>query len=127
MNPKNRTLEDALSPIDDYATGAAALREKLADAQTPGYQAEFDPEEADRVGAFVEDALSERDAAESGEDLADTAEEEEPAFLDDDNGNDDVPPFITTTNARELYDIQPGETLAEAVARRGTKGDWPCP
>ncbi len=49
--------EDAVSP--------AILREKLIDALTPGYQAEFDPDEADQVGAFVEDALSEEDAAES--------------------------------------------------------------
>jgi hypothetical protein len=34
---------------------------------TPGYQAEFDPEEAERAGAFVEDALSEQDATESGD------------------------------------------------------------
>ena len=37
-------------------------RDKLIDAMTPGYQAEFDPEEAERAGAFVEDALSEADA-----------------------------------------------------------------
>ena len=29
--------------IDDTAAGTAALREKLTDALTPGYQAEFDP------------------------------------------------------------------------------------
>jgi hypothetical protein len=48
---------------------AEALREKLADADTPGYQAEFDPEEAELVGAFIEDALSEQDAMESSVDL----------------------------------------------------------
>jgi hypothetical protein len=47
----------------------AALREKLADALVPGFQAEFDPDEADRVGAFQEDALSEQDALESDVDL----------------------------------------------------------
>lgn len=51
-----------------------ALHEKLADAQTPGYQVEFDPDEAQRAGAFVEDALSESDAAESVIDLADGEE-----------------------------------------------------
>ena len=35
----------------------------------PGYQAEFDPDEAEQAGAFVEDALSEQDAAESDVDL----------------------------------------------------------
>jgi hypothetical protein len=47
----------------------AALREKLSDALVPGFQAEFDPDEADRVGAFQEDALSEQDALESDVDL----------------------------------------------------------
>ena len=39
--------------------------DKLHDAQTPGYHAEFDPEEAESAGAFVEDALSEEDALDS--------------------------------------------------------------
>jgi hypothetical protein len=56
--------------IDDSAAAAATLREKLTDAQTPGYQAEFDPEEAVRAGAFFEDALSEADAAGSSDDLS---------------------------------------------------------
>jgi hypothetical protein len=86
---------------------------------TPGYQAEFDPEEAERAGAFVEDALSEQDAAESGDDLVEVAgRREEPAFLDDEGPSDDIPPFINTTNARELYDWKPGETVAEAIARK---------
>ena len=46
-----------------------ALHEKLADALTPGYLAEFDPDEAERAGAFAEDALSEREALESALDL----------------------------------------------------------
>ena len=48
-----------------------AIREKLIDAMTPGYQAEFDPLEAERAGAFEEDALSEADALDSHVDLAD--------------------------------------------------------
>ncbi len=66
MNQQNTTQADDVLPelpaIDDNAAAAGALREKLADAATPGYQAEFDPEEAERAGAFVEDALSEHDA-----------------------------------------------------------------
>jgi hypothetical protein len=46
-----------------------ALSEKLADAQTPGFQAEFDPEEAEQLGAFKEDALTEQDALDSDMDL----------------------------------------------------------
>lgn len=41
------------------------LKLKLADAMTPGFQVEFDPDEADAAGAFREDALSEEDAADS--------------------------------------------------------------
>ena len=57
---------------DDQPNAAGALREKLLDAMTPGYQAEFDPDEAEKAGAFIEDALSEQDAAESDIDLVDT-------------------------------------------------------
>ena len=77
MNQQTTTQADDVLPelpaIDDNAAAAGALREKLADAATPGYQAEFDPEEAERAGAFVEDALSEADAAESDADLVDAA------------------------------------------------------
>ena len=62
--PKN-DISDQANNEDD------ALKEKLTDAMTPGYQAEFDPSEAERSGAFVEDALSEKDAAESDIDLVD--------------------------------------------------------
>jgi hypothetical protein len=54
---------------EEDETSAFVVREKLIDALTPGFQAEFDPDEADQVGAFVEDALSEEDAAESSMDL----------------------------------------------------------
>ena len=57
------------STIDDKATTDAALSEKLTDALIPGYQAEFDPDEAEKVGAFHEDALSEQDALDSDVDL----------------------------------------------------------
>lgn len=46
-------------------TIAAAISAKFVDAMTPGYRVEFDPFEAERAGAFVEDALSEADAFES--------------------------------------------------------------
>ena len=44
------------------------IQEKLLDAEIPGFQAEFDPLEAERLGAFKEDALSEQDALESTND-----------------------------------------------------------
>ena len=72
--PKNdvtfaERADDQANAADDQPNAADALREKLLDAMTPGYQAEFDPDEAEQAGAFVEDALSEQDAAESDIDL----------------------------------------------------------
>lgn len=46
---------------------------------------------------------------------------EEPGFLDDEGPSADIPPFISTTNARELFDLQPGETVSEAIARKSSK------
>jgi len=46
------------------------LEEKLVDAETPGFQVEVDPDEAEKLGAFVEDALSEADALDSTGDMA---------------------------------------------------------
>ena len=56
-----------LEPASDDAS--AALADKLHDALVPGFAAELDPDEAQRAGAFVEDALSEADAVESAADL----------------------------------------------------------
>lgn len=41
---------------------------KLQDAETPGYEVDFDPDEAVKL-AFHEDALSDEDARESVADL----------------------------------------------------------
>lgn len=64
--------ENGLALIDDEAATDAALQAKLADASTPGYQVELDPNEAEAAGAFAEDALSERDAMDSAIDLPDS-------------------------------------------------------
>ena len=127
-DPKNQTnqtntTDAALPPVDDYATATEALREKLADAQTPGYQAEFDPEDAERAGAFVEDALSEQDATDSNADLVDVPGEEQPEFLDDEGPSAEIPTFITRTNARERFGMKDGETVPEAIARHNAKED----
>ena len=71
--PTIQTNQTNDSTFDDPANADAAFLEKLADAQIPGYQAEFDPDEAERAGAFVEDALSEQDAIESHIDLVDAS------------------------------------------------------
>lgn len=123
---RNHTNTDAtaeLPPVDDYANATEALREKMVDALTPGFQVELDPAEAARMGAFAEDALSDQDAQESTEDLAELDEQEEkPAFLDDEGPLADIPPFITTSNIREMYGWRPGETLQEAIARKNKEG-----
>ena len=105
-----------LPPLD--AAGRDAVREKMKDALTPGFQVEFAPDEAELAGAFVEDALSEQDAAESGDDLVEVDGALEPAFLDDEGPSADVPPFITTMNVRELNGLRPGETVDQAAARK---------
>lgn len=114
MNQQTTTqADDVLPAIDDNAAGA--LREKLTDAATPGYQAEFDPEEAGRADALVEDA------AESGDDqaaLASQSDDQAPAFITEGGPLADIPPFFNTTNIRELYDWKPGESLDEAIARK---------
>ena len=44
------------------------IDQKLRDAETPGYEVAFDPDEAEKL-AFHEDALSDEDARESVKDL----------------------------------------------------------
>jgi hypothetical protein len=69
--PTDQASQEVIPARDDeHATGTQVLREKLLDAMTPGYQAEFDPGEAERAGAFEESALSEADALASTDDLA---------------------------------------------------------
>ena len=51
------------------SNGIDVLTDKLNDAMTPGFEVEFDPDEAERAGAFQEDALSEADAHDSCIDL----------------------------------------------------------
>ena len=72
MTEPSNAPHDAVSVASEGAD-AMTLAEKLTDALTPGVVVEFDPEEAETVGAFVEDALSEQDAAESGIDLIDAS------------------------------------------------------
>ena len=46
----------------------------------------------------------------------------EPAFLDDDGPSKDLPTFISTTNARELFGLKEGETVLDAMARNTSAG-----
>ncbi len=66
-------------PIDaetDNPDITEIIQEKLLDAEIPGFQAEFDPLEAERLGAFTEDALSEQDALDSSIDQTAEVEDE---------------------------------------------------
>ncbi|MGP5477551.1 hypothetical protein [Pseudomonas helleri] len=44
------------------------LEEKMIDVTVPGFEAEFDPDEAEYAGSFTEDALSLLDATDSSTD-----------------------------------------------------------
>lgn len=43
--------------------------------------------------------------------------DQEPAFLDEEGPSDDLPTFISTTNARELYGLREGESVGDAISR----------
>lgn len=60
-----------MNRMDNGSNGDDVLADKLNDAMTPGFEVEFDPEEAERAGAFQEDALTEADALDSCIDLTD--------------------------------------------------------
>ena len=62
--------------FNDEKNAKEVIYEKLEDLETPGYQTEFDPFEADQVGAFGEDAISEIDALESTYDLPEKKDKE---------------------------------------------------
>jgi hypothetical protein len=59
MNNQDKNIE---------ATSEDTINQNLADAETPGQEVEFDPEDAERL-AFREDALSDEDARDSVIDL----------------------------------------------------------
>ncbi len=58
----NNPKDEASTPdvVDDEV-----LKQKLADVDVPGFEATFDPDEAEQLGVFEENALSEDDAKES--------------------------------------------------------------
>ncbi|MCP5276728.1 MAG: conjugal transfer protein TraD [Burkholderiales bacterium] len=59
---------------NDREVKRQVIAQKLFDAQTPGFQAEFDPDEAELLGAFKEDALSVTDALDSSIDQPDSVD-----------------------------------------------------
>ncbi|MGZ8913906.1 MAG: conjugal transfer protein TraD [Methylobacter sp.] len=68
MNNENNSSSNIEIEIETKPTDAVI--EKLSDAETaPGFEVEFDPDEAEKAGAFEEDAISESDALDSSVDL----------------------------------------------------------
>lgn len=68
QNKDNNNLDDEVGSESE----TDVLVEKLSDAETtPSFEVEFDPDEAEKAGAFEEDAISEADALESSSDLID--------------------------------------------------------
>lgn len=51
--------------MSDNKTVDSILHEKLNDLEIPGAQIEFEPQEAEQLGAFLEEALNETEALES--------------------------------------------------------------
>lgn len=97
---------------------AAVVDEKMDDAMTPGFQAEFDPDEAELAGAFHEDALTAGEAAESSIELA----EIDLAFVEVGDGSE-VPPIPTVINMRETFGLREGESLTDALDRLEQGGE----
>ena len=50
---------------NEETTAREVLDAKCAELDVPGHEVEFDPDEADACGAFIEDALGEEDAMEA--------------------------------------------------------------
>ncbi len=59
---------------DADLTADEVLNRKMIDALTPGAIVELDPDEAEKLGAFHEDALTEAEALESAADLLESKE-----------------------------------------------------
>ena len=68
-----REVEEAVRAAYTRPDEATTLREsveaKCALPSVPGLEVEFDPEEAEQCGAFMEDALSEEEAADASQDV----------------------------------------------------------
>ncbi|HEK2843882.1 TPA: hypothetical protein SMT83_003479 [Proteus mirabilis] len=87
------------------------INEKIADAMLPGSDVEFDPDEAEMLGAFQENALSEKAALDSNIDSLD----ENLVFLDSEDEIFSVPilPVSIKENKKSLPWIAPTSTKKE--------------
>ena len=101
-------------------------------ATTPATPAQPQTEEQRRaaieheLGAFEETALTEEDARQSELHPYGFKPEEHfaPYFMDkeDEKGQEiHLPTSVTTKTARELFGLQPGETVSQAIARTNAR------
>lgn len=79
------------------------LTQKMIDVMNPGVVVELDPDEAELLGAFREDAMSEQDAWESNVDLADL---DGPVFLGKENADTEIPDFITVSHGSKEPEVK---------------------
>lgn len=61
-------MSEQINETNEHDDVDEVVSAKFQDASVPGFEAEFSPDEAQRAGAFVEDALSAEDALESAAD-----------------------------------------------------------
>jgi hypothetical protein len=101
------------------------LMERMRLAQTPGRQVTFTQAQAEMLGAFREDALSEEDALASMAQLEDAqltgSSEDAPAFITG-KALGELPTYTTTRTSRDIFGKRPGESLIDALERRKSEG-----
>lgn len=71
---RNRRGNEMTNQDQIEMTAAEVLDRKMIDVLIPGAVIELDPDEAEQLGAFHEDALTEAEALESTADLLDPKE-----------------------------------------------------
>jgi hypothetical protein len=112
----NKKVERERTRRLEESAAVDIVRAKLVDSQTPGFQAEFDPDEADVAGAFEDDALDEHDALDAANDLTHESLGAGSMFIDPEEVLE-VPFYITRPTLREAIARRPGESLKEALVR----------
>ncbi len=116
--------EDKIAEELRKADAIDTLREKMIDVWIPGFKVECDPEEAERAGAFVEDAMSLQDALDSTIVLVALYDDDQaPAFRTEGGPSANLPTFVDPKSVRSFYDWKPSESLDEGHrAQEGAGG-----
>jgi len=99
------------------------LQRKFEDVMVPGFEVVFSPPEADLAGAFSEGALTVGDALASSSDMLQLTSAEDDGDVTFMAGvSDDLPTQVSTTNSDELFAINAGESVLQAIARSDLGG-----